>query len=162
MPNTIIVNSTPIIALSAIDKITLLKELYGTIVIPSAVSNEINVKSNSKAKNQLDMHSDWIHIKMIKNVEQKITFKTQLHEGEVEVIILGQELNAKTLIIDDYLAREYAKYLGFNVVGTVGVLLSSKAKGLIDTVKPFVDKMIKNGFYLNKRLYDEILMIANE
>jgi len=108
------------------------------------------------------MSTEWIHVKEINNVAQKQTFKTQLHDGEVEVIILGQELSADLLIIDDYMAREYAKYLGFKVIGTVGVLLLAKSKGLISGVKPLVDLLIANKIYISNRLYAEIMKIADE
>ena len=162
MPKTVIVNSTPIIALSSIDSLNLLKEIYGAVIIPNAVKLEIGVKSKSKAQNQLVMSSDWVQSKEIQNIAQKRTFKTQLHDGEVEVMILGQELNADLLVIDDYMAREYAKYLGFNVVGTLGILLSAKSKGLVDKVKPLLDKLIVNGIYISTRLYSDIMRIAEE
>lgn len=85
-----------------------------------------------------------------------------MHEGEVEVIILGQELSADLLIIDDYNARAYAKYFGFNLVGTVGVLLLAKSRGLINEVKPLLDELITNGIYISSRLYSEIIKIACE
>jgi len=162
MPETIIVNSTPIIALSSIDNLHLLKELYKTVIIPCAVKDEIEAKSKSKAHNQLEMSLDWIHVNEINNIAQKKTFRTQLHDGEVEVIILGQELFADLLIIDDYNAREYAKYLGFKVVGTIGILLLAKSKGIIHAIKPLMDKLIVNGIYISSRLYSEIMMIADE
>ena len=162
MPERVIVNSTPIIALSSIDCLHLLKELYGTIIIPSAVNAEIGAKSKSKAQNQLETFTDWIQVMEISNTSHKQTFRTQLHEGEVEVMILGQELSSDLLIIDDYLAREYAKYLGFNVIGTVGIILLAKSKRLTHEVKPLIDKLISNGIYLSNRLYSEILKIAKE
>jgi len=162
MPKTIIVNSTPIIALSAIGKLDLLKELYNTIIIPSAVKFEIEAKSESKTQHQLEAATNWIHVQSIMNVAQKQIFKTQLHDGEVEVMILGQELDADLLMIDDYLAREYAKYLGFKVVGTVGILLLAKSKMLIPEVKPLVDDLVTNGIYISKRLYSDIISIAGE
>jgi predicted nucleic acid-binding protein len=162
MSKTVIVNSTPVIALSSIDCLGLLKKLYGNVIIPYAVKDEIGVKSKSKAQNQLELSIDWITIKEINNVAQKQTFKTQLHEGEVEVIILGQELSVDLLVIDDYNAREYAKYLGFKVIGTVGILLLAKSKGIVHEVKPLVDKLIANGIYISSRLYSEIMTIADE
>jgi predicted nucleic acid-binding protein len=55
MPDkVIVVNSTPIIALASIEKLSLLKELYGKIHIPKAVRNEIIAKSGSKAQIALE------------------------------------------------------------------------------------------------------------
>jgi len=66
------------------------------------------------------------------------------------------------LVIDDYKAREYAKYLGFNIIGTVGILLLAKSRGMILEVKPLVDGLIANGIYIGSRLYSEIIKMANE
>ena len=162
MPKIVIVNSTPIIALSSINKLGLLKELYGTVIIPNAVKDEIEAKSKSKAQSQLEASFEWIHVEMIKNVAQKQIFKTQLHDGEVEVMILGQELHADLLVIDDYMAREYAKYLGFNIIGTVGILLLAKSRGIILEVKPLVDGLIANGIYISNRLHSEIMKMVDE
>ena len=162
MPKTVIVNSTPIIALSSIDKLGLLKELYGTVIIPNAVKDEIGAKSKSKAYTQLGSSNDWLHVREINNVVHKQTFRTQLHDGEVEVIILGQELTADILVIDDYSAREYAKYLGLHVIGTVGIILLAKSKGFICEVRPLLDRLITNGIFISNRLYAEVLKMANE
>jgi len=162
MDKIVIINSTPIIALSAIEKLVLLKELYGSVIIPRAVQQEIGVKRESKAQAQLELCADWINVHDINNIAQKQIFKTQLHDGEVEVMILGQEMKADLLIIDDYLARKYAKYLEFKVVGTAGVLLLAKSKGFIQEVRPLVDALVSNGIYISSRLYSEIMSIAGE
>ena len=61
MSETVIVNSTPIIALSSIDEFHLLKDIYGTVIIPNAVKTEIGTKSKSKAHKLLYECSDWIN-----------------------------------------------------------------------------------------------------
>lgn len=66
MPN-VIVNSTPIISLCLIEKLHLLKDLYGNIVIPEAVLKEVSVKADSLAKKELDKSLDWIQVHKIKN-----------------------------------------------------------------------------------------------
>ncbi len=77
-------------------------------------------------------------------------------------MILGKELKAGLLIIDDYMAREYAKYLDFNVIGTLGIILSAKSNGLVRQVKPIIDKLITNGIYISEKLYLQVLKIAEE
>ena len=43
----IVVNSTPLIILCNIGKLSILKDLYGEILIPEAVYNEVTVKSDT-------------------------------------------------------------------------------------------------------------------
>ena len=75
-----------------------------------------------------------------------------MHDGEVEVIILGKEINADLLIIDDKNAKKHAKYLGFNVTGTLGVLIKAKKNGLIESVKPLVERLISENIYIDSKV----------
>jgi len=77
-------------------------------------------------------------------------------------MILGKELGADLLVIDDYIAREYAKYLDFKVTGTLGVILKAKEKGIIEKVRPLMDALIDNGIYIGKKVYEDVLKIAEE
>ena len=79
-------------------------------------------------------------------------YKAKLHDGEVEVIILAQEIKADLVIIDDNAARKTAVYLGLPLTGTIGVLLRAKTEGLISKVMPIVDSMEQNGLYMASSL----------
>lgn len=158
----VIVNSTPIIALSSIHKLDLLRELYGEVIIPKAVHDEVMVKKDFETQVSLARAKDWVLIKNISNSETKKFFKVQLHDGEVEVMLLGKELEADLLVIDDYIAREYAKYLEFKVTGTLGIILKAKENGILKEVKPLVLDLLDNGIYIGDKLIASILMMAGE
>lgn len=138
------------------------KLLYEEVYIPKAVYDEVMTKENSRAQLELVKAKEWIITKSISNNATKKFFKVQLHDGEVEVMILGREINADLLIIDDYMAREYAKYLDFKVTGSLGVLLRAKEKGIIRKVRPLMDDFLENGIYISDKLYHDILDIAGE
>lgn len=158
----VIVNSTPLIALCHVDSLDILKKLYGEITIPQAVYNEISVKKDSACKYQVDSSLDWIHIENIKNEMAKEMFKTQLHEGEVEVMILAKEKEADVIIIDDKNAKKHAKYLKLPVTGTLGVLIKAKKEGYIDKLKPILDGMLQNNIYLSDSLVRRCLKEVGE
>jgi len=90
----VIVNSTPLIALSHIGRLDLLKMLYGEISIPQAVYKEISAKTGSVCQKVVDNSLEWIKVERIQNEMAKTMYKTQLHEGEVEVMILAKETEA--------------------------------------------------------------------
>ena len=158
----VIVNSTPIISLCLIGKLHFLKDLYGIIMIPEAVFKEISVKPDSVAKNELDKSLDWIEICSIKNEMAKILYKSQLHDGEVEVMILGKETSADLLIIDDKNAKKHAKYLGFNVTGTLGVLIKAKKSGHIQSVKSLIENLISENIYIDSKIIEYCLKEVGE
>lgn len=87
----VIVNTTPLIALCHVGYLDILKELYGKIIIPQAVYMELSEKKESICKKQVEASLDWIYVEKIKNEMAKSMFKTQLHDGEVEVMILAKE-----------------------------------------------------------------------
>ncbi|MBE6083631.1 MAG: DUF3368 domain-containing protein [Tissierellaceae bacterium] len=154
----VVVNSTPLISLYKINKLNLLKEIYGSIYVPYGVYEELSIKDKYNFLNELD----FIKIQKIENKEARKFFKTSLHKGEVEVMILAEEINADLCIIDDLLARKYAKYLGYTITGTIGILLKAKEEGYINKVKPLLDDLLNGGIYIDDKLYNRILKIANE
>lgn len=158
----IVVNTTPLIALSHVGQLDILKRLYGEIFIPEAVYKELSVKTGSVCKKSVDASLDWIQIEKIQNEMAKELYKTQLHEGEVEVMILAKEIGADVIIVDDANAKKHAKYLGLPVTGTLGVLIKAKKKGYIDELKPILQLMVKNGIYLSANLIEMCLKEVGE
>ena len=157
----VVVNSTPLIALCKINRLDLLRELYGEITIPEAVFHEVTLK-NDAVKKKIMENGAWIHIQAISDDSDKRMYKAKLHDGEVEVMILAQELKADLVLIDDNAARKTAIYLGIPLSGTVGVLLRAKERGLIPKVMPVVESMEQNGIYYGSKLKDLIRKLAKE
>ncbi len=84
-------------------------------------------------------------------------------KGEAEAIALALGLKADLLILDDLLARQVAEVLGLNVVGTVGVLLEARQKGVLGEVKRCLDDLIDlAGFRVSSELYLRVLQEAGE
>lgn len=157
----VIVNSTPLIVLCGIGCFDILRSLYQEIIIPNAVYQEVTAKEDSACM-QIKTAGSWIRIKHIQDHTEKKMYKAKLHEGEVEVMILAQELNADLVIIDDNAAKKTAKYLGLTVTGTLGVLLKAKKHKIIENIYPLLTEMKKNGFYIDSVLENMVLKQAGE
>ena len=158
----VIVNTTPLIALCHVGMLAILKDIYGEILIPQAVYRELSEKKESICKKQVDASLDWIHVEMIENQMAKSMFKTQLHDGEVEVMILAKEKNADIVIIDDANAKKHAKYLKLPVTGMLGVLIKAKQEGYISELKPIIQEMIAKNIYISENLMKLCLEQVNE
>ena len=157
MLRTVVVNSTPIIALAEIGQLEILKQVYEEVTIPIAVRDEVTVKDT----HLLDA-CDWIKVVPITNITAKEMFTSALHDGEVEVMLLAKEIDADLAIIDDGLARKHAKYLGLNITGTLGILLRAKDSGIINELRPILNDLVSTGFYISDDVRDEVLRIAGE
>lgn len=158
----VVVNTTPLIALSHVDQLDVLKRLYGEIIIPEAVYRELSIKTESICKKAVDNSLEWIRIKSIHNEMAKAMYKTQLHDGEVEVMILSKEIAADVVIIDDANAKKHAKYLGLPVTGTLGVLTKAKREGYINELKPIFSQMVEKGIYISQSLIESCLKQVGE
>lgn len=157
----VIVNSTPLIALCKVNQLELLRELYTEITIPEAVFQEVTAKNDSVKRKILE-NGAWIHVQSVSDTIDRRMYKAKLHDGEVEVMILAQEIKADLVITDDNAARKTAIYLSLPLTGTVGVLLRAKAEGLVPKVMPIVDSMEQNGLYYGSVLKEWVRSQAKE
>ncbi len=156
----VVSNTTPILSLLKINKLNLLKGLYGKISVPGAVFQEIE---NGKDKPYYQNLSalDWIEIKKIKNIDSKM-YLLDLDDGEAEALILAKEQNADLIIMDEILGRKYAKKFQLNLTGTLGVLLKAKERGFIKSISDLLEELTKKGTWLNPKLILKVKQIANE
>jgi len=74
--------------------------------------------------------------------------------GEHEVISLGLELRAERRILDEQPARRLATAVGRRVIGTVGLLLMGKDRGLLTQIKPELDRLVSVRFFMDQELYE--------
>ena len=160
--NIVVVNSSPLIYLSAIEKVGILKKLFHEIIVPEAVKREImsGGKDNFAFK---ELHSEkWIKTRQVKNKLAKNYLLTDIDDGEAEVIVLAEELKAITVIMDDRLGRKLAKLRGLNVIGTLRVLVSAKEKGIITEIKPLIKQIKQAGFWISADVQKAILEQSKE
>src|SRR5208283_4508776 len=120
----VISNASPLIALSGIDHLGILKELWDEVIIPQAVYKEVVIEGKGKpgADRTAAICGDWIKVVSVKNRSEVEALQTILDEGEAEVIALSQELKANLLLLDNREPRMFAKSVGIPVVGTIGII----------------------------------------
>jgi predicted nucleic acid-binding protein len=66
------------------------------------------------------------------------------------------------LLVDDLAARRQASAMGLHVIGTLGVLVLAKRRGLIPLVAPVVHDMRAGGHYLSDAALMAVLQAAGE
>lgn len=159
----IVSNTSPIFYLSSIDQLDLLRQLYGEIVIPVAVLNEITNVGNTDVSARVVPTLSWIKTETVADQVVVNRFRTHLDLGEAEAIALAIQLNADRLLIDERLGRAAALQVGIEVTGVLAILIAAKQNTLIPTVKPLLDSLISQvGFWIEAQLYAEVLRVVNE
>jgi predicted nucleic acid-binding protein len=157
----VVSDTSPILSLALIGRLDLLREIYGSIVIPEAVRQELMVTERSGA--QEVSQAAWIITRPIDlDVVLKL-LQREVDRGEAEAIGLAVQLNADVLLIDERQARRLAQYLELNIVGLLDVLQEAKQRQLITSVKPVLDDLIARArFRLSHKLYLHTLHTAGE
>ncbi len=161
MPRIIVSNTTPIITLVGVGKFELLQQLYGEVIVPESVYQEIEAGKYKSFYADLKQFS-WIDIRPVDNQEALEALCDILDKGEAAAIVLAQELQADLVLLDERMARRYAKEQGLPHTGSFGILLKAKQQGFIKEVKPYLETAQKNGIRLSKQLIRVILKEANE
>ena len=158
---TFVSDTSPITNLAAIAQLDLLHQLYGTILIPEAVYEELT-RFNVPGSVEVQTLS-WIETVTVVNTKLVVQLELELDPGEASAIALAVERQATLLMLDERKGVQVATRYGLRVQGVLGVLLRAKAQGMIPLVRPLLDSLVNDaGFWMTNNLYQRILQIAQE
>lgn len=153
----VVADTSPLIALRRVDRLHLLKDLFGEVFIPQGVAEEL-----SKGESSIVVKEPWIKEKKVKEQLALEILTLFLDRGEAEAIILAKEISADRLIIDEKAGRDIAKRLKIKKIGTLGVLLLAKEEGMIAKVKHVIEGLKESNFWLSEELEKQVLVKAGE
>ena len=157
----IISNTTPIINFAEMGRLGLLGELFGNVVVPRAVVDELLAKRSlfplaANAVTSLDVISPQDRL-LVRG------FQSVVHAGEAECLALAMENPGSLLILDDLQARAMASANGLPFTGTMGLLVEAKARGLVDEVAPLIEELrARARFWISAELESKVLKDAGE
>ena len=160
MPN-VIADTSPIQYLYQTNLLDLLPQLYDSIITPQAVANELAVGATLEVSLP-DLNSlSWLKIKTTK-VNLALQEINGLGAGEKEAFSLALDIEDSLVIVDDGLARYYAKQLNIKFTGTLGILLKAKQLGKLTMIAPVLNKLDALGFRLDSSTRTAVLKLAGE
>jgi predicted nucleic acid-binding protein len=151
MRRIIISDTSCLIILTNIGELDLLQKVYGKIVTTTDIASEFGEKL-----------PDWVEVVSVIDKLRQQLLEMQIDKGESSAITLALETSENTLIIDDYKARKVAEQLGLNFTGTIGVIIKAKHLGIIDSIKPYIEKIRETNFRISTELEIKALQEANE
>jgi len=134
-----------------IDELDLLRLLGKTVLITSVIREEIGQELPK-----------WISVVDPDNNKYQKILEMDLDRGEASAIALSLNMDNSILIIDDLKGRKVAEALGLRFSGTFGLILHAKRKGIIDSVKPLIQKIKSTNFRFNESLINWILKESDE
>jgi uncharacterized protein len=157
-----VTDSSPLIFLAKLHRLDLLRQEADEVLAPPAVLREIS-EQDDEAKQQIEeAQRTWLEMRPVRDVRLLAVLKRELGDGEAEAITLALETHAVRIVLDDLDARRLADRLGLRLVGTLGLLLASKLRGEIPSLRSEIDRLRLGGFRASPGLVEEILRAADE
>lgn len=149
----VVSNTSPLNYLVLIDAQNVLPALYGRVLIPTEVADELRAAGTpAKVRAWYVAGPPWLEVR----AAPVHAVVANIHAGEAAAIALAKSASAALLLIDDDLAYEFAIKQGLRVTRTLGVLRDAALQGIIDLRMAF-DKLRQTNFRVSRRLYDDIL-----
>jgi predicted nucleic acid-binding protein len=152
-------NTTPIIALSSIQRLDLLPALFGQIHIVNEVLEECEAGGNIRLPELRNF--DWLTI-VTSTAINSTSLLLALDKGEKHTLDMAQKYHADWVLIDEKFGRNMAEYLGLRVTGTLGILLKAKQQGMITSFKESITSMQNQGIYYHPNLIKKLLTQIGE
>ena len=100
---SVVSDTTPLISLLKINRIDLMEKLFGAVMIPTAVFDELTADKRFQLEANQITQTKFIVVKPVTNPESASVLKraTGLDQGESEAIVLTDELKADLLLMDE-------------------------------------------------------------
>lgn len=156
-----VVNASPILSLSKIDRIHLLSKLCDEMIIPQGVADEISLGGHNDSAVDWMQQSGKAFIRPAPATDLKIA-AWDLGMGESQVLSWAIQHPGYEAIIDDRAARKAAKVLQVPVRGTMAVIILAKQTGYISSVRTELERLIEVGLRINPALLQQALILAGE
>ena len=163
MAEIVVADAGPLIALGRLRKLELLAGVFEKVIVPAAVLDETQYRADlSDAQAISAAQQSGLFVVDASAADSAILPPdANLGVGEAAAICLAAALRHGVLI-DEKLGRAVAEGLHLSVIGTVGVLLVARRRGLIQAVKPLLEELSASGHHLSTALIQEALLQVGE
>ncbi len=150
----VVCDTSPINYLLLIGQIDLLNRLFGQIIIPDLVRDEmLDPSAPLILQEWIVKPPNWLKIQAVPVIDETLS---TLDPGEQAAISLAQALPADLLIIDERLGRKIACERGLSIIGTLGILDDAANQGLID-LKETLAQLKETNFRVSRKIIQDLL-----
>jgi len=143
----VISNSSPLVALSCLDQLCLLQQMFETVMIPDAVYRE-TVTQNRYRQQRTRIQAAVDTFMTVLTPKVHHLFSRTLGDGEQGVLNLGLDRQPDIVLLDDKKARNEATALGLIPVFTSDVLKRAAKIGLLASYQDAMQDLAAQEVYL--------------
>lgn len=161
----IVSDASPLIVIARSGLIPVLNGMAEEVIIPETVYVECTVDLALPGAQAVRLAVQAGHVQVRPDVtrldDQPDEELSGLDAGELAAIHLALALQCPVLM-DERLGRQAARQRGLTVIGSAGLLLGAKQRGLIPAVAPILDQWRQSGYFLSAAVIKAVLERAGE
>lgn len=158
----VVTNTGPLIALATVRQLALLEQMYGSVLVPEAVFQEVTAQGQHRPGAVELASAPWV-IRSTLLMPPDPFLAGNLGKDEAETITLAVQRGARWVLMDDRRARRIAELAyRLQVKGVAGILVAAKRKGLIYNVSPLLAGMQAADYYVSQAVVERALQEAEE
>lgn len=155
-----VINASPLILYARIDQLVLLEQLAPRLIIPEAVIEE--VRSGHHKDHTAGRAVAWATQYRHPDIAIPATVdRWNLGMGESQVISYCLR-EPRCAVLDDQMARRCISAHALRMIGSLGVILRAKERGLLDKARPWVYELKSEGMYAADELIERSLSAIGE
>jgi len=153
--NDLISDTSPLNYLALIGQAERLHDLYGRVVVPQAVLDELQAaETPEEVRVWLLNKPEWLEVQaLITMPDAELAY---LGTGEREAIALAEQLRADAILMDDRDGRYEASRRQLRVIGTLAVLVAAAEQGLLELPEAF-RRLQQTTFRASPQLFKALL-----
>ena len=161
MSDNFILNASPIILLGKADLLKTISPLAKLWIIPKGVVGEVEKKRSIEPYlSGLSCNSKVI--RKSSSTTHPLIAAWDLGQGKSEVLTLALGKDGVCVVLDDLQARKCATLFDIPLIGSIGLIILAKRKGLIDLAKPKIERLKAAGLHIDNTMLDRIYMRIGE
>lgn len=155
----VVVNTSPLISLDRIDRLDILPELFGRVVRPQSVVDELIFGKSSHGGSFALFDAPWMDT--VPDPAEAV-FRKELGAGETAAIALAKTMGADLILLDDLSARRVASGLDLRVSGTLGVIAAAARRGIVSDLGEAIESLRRVGMRVSDKVVASMLELGGK
>jgi len=160
----VVSNTSPLSNLAILGRLELLRDQFGSVLVPRAVRRELLRLQHRAAAELLEsaFAEGWLRVtSLVGPVPEYL--RSGLRSGEAEAVALALDHGADLTLLDNGDARRRATEAGLQMSGVLGILLRAKRNGQIPSLREEIRRLRKEArFFIARPLERELIAAAGE
>lgn len=149
----LVVNTGPLIAFARGGVLDLIGQLPLVLICPQEVRDELDA---GEGAGYVHVQPSWLQVEQLSGT-LSLSLRANLDSGEAATIQLATERGTGIVCIDEHKGRQVAKAMGLEVTGSLGLLVRAKHEGLIDELRPVIERIRDAGHFYSDGLIKRVL-----